>query len=219
MQNRAFTYKEYANLIDSMVEQVGVSHQSFELLLYVWQMLAGGVHHYMSHRSTLRIILTHFLSESVITAVNEFICEYECRTVQFLRLQSHGSKVLCSSNTCLANWYTSGAKISFLDYTDSLMTFCQHTSQSFSTTPLETSYDRDKRMIDMMTVRDTMISFSLINDMLTGDQKMRLKVLVLFKRTFYKLSRMTTTYTEIWTRPQEFTNWTVILNVRCQQYS
>jgi hypothetical protein len=27
------------------------------------------------------------------------------------------------------------------------------------------------------------------------------------------------TYTKIQTRPQEFTNWTVILNVRCQQYS
>jgi hypothetical protein len=36
MQNKAFTYKEYANLIDSMVEWVGVSHQSFELLLCIW---------------------------------------------------------------------------------------------------------------------------------------------------------------------------------------
>ena len=138
-------------------------------------------------------------------------------TIKFIRLQSHGSKVLWSSNTRLANWYTSGAKITFPDYTDSLMTFCQHTSRSFSTTPLETSYDRDQRMIDMMKVRDTMISFSSIKDMLTGDQKTRLKVLVLFKRTLYKLSRMTMTYTKIWTRLQEFTDWTVILNVRCQQ--
>jgi hypothetical protein len=78
MQNQAFTYKEYANLIDSMAEQVGVSHQSFELLLYVWQTLAGGVHHYMSHGSRSRIILMHFLSGSFITAVNEFIREYKC---------------------------------------------------------------------------------------------------------------------------------------------
>jgi hypothetical protein len=56
MQNQPFTYKEYANLIDIMVEWVGVSHQSFELLLYVWQTLAGGVHHYMSHRSRSRTI-------------------------------------------------------------------------------------------------------------------------------------------------------------------
>jgi hypothetical protein len=80
------------------------------------------------------------------------------------------------------------------------------------------SCDRDWRMINMMTVRDTMISFSSIKDMLTGDRKTMFKVLVLFKRTLYKLSRMTTTYTKIWTRPQEFTNLTVILNVRCQQY-
>ena len=33
MQNQEFTYKEYANLIESTVESVGVSHQSFELLL------------------------------------------------------------------------------------------------------------------------------------------------------------------------------------------
>jgi hypothetical protein len=85
---------------------------------------------------------------------------------------------------------------------------------------LETSYDRDVRVIDTMSVRNTMISFSSIEDMLTGDQKARLKVLVLFKRTLYKLSRMTMTYTKIQTRLQEFTNWTVtILNIRCQQYS
>jgi hypothetical protein len=119
----------------------------------------------------------------------------------------------------LGNWYTSEAKITFPDYTDSSLTFCQHTSQSFSTTPFETSYDRDWRMINMMTVGDTMISFSSIKDMLTGDRKMMFKVLVLFKGTLYKLSRMTMTYTKIQTRPQEFTNWTVILNVRCQQYS
>jgi hypothetical protein len=29
---------------------------------------------------------------------------------------------------------------------------------------------------------------------------------------------MTMTYTKIWTRLQEFTDWIVILNVRCQQY-
>jgi hypothetical protein len=78
MQNQPFTYKEYANLIDITVEQVGVSHQSFELLLYVWQTLAGGVHHYMSHRSRSRTILMHFVSESFINAMNEFIHEYEC---------------------------------------------------------------------------------------------------------------------------------------------
>jgi hypothetical protein len=73
-------------------------------------------------------------------------------------------------------------------------------------------------MINTMTARDTMISFSSIENMLTGDQKTMFKVLVVFKRPLYKLSRMTTTYTEIWTRLQEFTNWTVTLNVRCQQY-
>jgi hypothetical protein len=73
-------------------------------------------------------------------------------------------------------------------------------------------------MINTMMARDTIISFSSIEDMLTGDWKTMFKVLVLFKRTLYKLSRMTMTYTKIWTRPQEFTNWTVILNVRCQQY-
>ena len=49
----------------------------------------------------------------------------------------------------------------------------------------------------MMMVRDTMISFSSIEDMLTGDQKAMFKVLVLFKRTLYKFSRMTMTYTKI----------------------
>ncbi len=63
---------------DEIEEQVGVSHQSFELLLYVWQMLAGGVHHYMSHRSTLRIILMHCLRECFIITMNDFICEYKC---------------------------------------------------------------------------------------------------------------------------------------------
>jgi hypothetical protein len=48
-----------------------------------------------------------------------------------IRLQSHGSKVLSSSHTCLANLYTSGAKITFPEYTDSSTTFCQHTSQNF----------------------------------------------------------------------------------------
>jgi hypothetical protein len=52
--------------------------------------------------------------------------------------------------------------------------------------PLETSYDRDQRMINMMTMRDTMISFSSIKDMLTADRKAMFKVLVLFKRTLYK---------------------------------
>jgi hypothetical protein len=54
-------------------------------------------------------------------------------------------------------------------------------------------------MIDIMKVKDTMICFSLIKDMLSGDRKARSKVLVLFKRTLYKLSRMTMTYTEIQT--------------------
>jgi hypothetical protein len=40
-----------------------------------------------------------------------------------IRLQSHGSKVLWSSNMHLANWYTSGTTITFLDYTDSSTTF------------------------------------------------------------------------------------------------
>jgi hypothetical protein len=71
---------------------------------------------------------------------------------------------------------------------------------------LETSYDRDQRMMNTIMVRDTMISFSSIKDMLTGDRKMMFKVLGLFKRTLYKLSRMTTTYTKIQTRLQEFTN-------------
>jgi hypothetical protein len=89
-------------------------------------------------------------------------------TIKFIKLQSHGSKVLWSSNTHLANWYTSGAKITFPDYTDSLTTFCQLTSQSFSTTPSETSYDRDAKMIDMMKVRDTIISFLSIQDINWG---------------------------------------------------
>jgi hypothetical protein len=71
-------------------------------------------------------------------------------------------------------------------------------------TPLETSYNRDQKMTNMMMVRDTMISFSSIKDLLTGDWKTMFKVL--FKRTLYKVSRMTMTYTNIWTRSQEFTD-------------
>lgn len=44
-ENLILTYSEYANLINSAVEWPGVSHQSPELLLYIGQMLAGGVHH------------------------------------------------------------------------------------------------------------------------------------------------------------------------------
>jgi hypothetical protein len=65
-------------------------------------------------------------------------------------------------------------------------------------------------MIDTTRARETILSFSSIQDMSTGDWKKRLKVLVLFKWTLYKLSRMTMTYTKIWTRPQEITDSTVI---------
>ncbi len=47
------------------------------MLLYIWQMLAGGVCHYMSPRSTSQIILMHFLPECFITAVNKFIHAHE----------------------------------------------------------------------------------------------------------------------------------------------
>jgi hypothetical protein len=65
-------------------------------------------------------------------------------------------------------------------------------------------------MIDMMKMQKTILSFSLIQNMSTRDHKKRLKVLVLFKRTSYKLSRMTMTYNKIQTRMQEITNSAVI---------
>jgi hypothetical protein len=79
MQIQTFIHKEYANLIYSVVEQVGVSHQSADLVLYIWQILAGGVRHYMRKKYKWKNTLTHFFPQYFIDDVNEFINKRELK--------------------------------------------------------------------------------------------------------------------------------------------
>jgi hypothetical protein len=56
-------------------------------------------------------------------------------------------------------------KITFLEYTDSLATFCQQISQHFLTSVTETSCKTDPKVIDITRPTGSILSFSSIQNM------------------------------------------------------
>jgi hypothetical protein len=149
---------------------------------------------------TENVILMHFHPEWFITAINDFIREYKCSNHKIYQTPIPWVQSVVLIQYALSKLAYFRGQNNFprlYRFIDDLLS--AYFTNFFKSTIGDQLWQRpkDDRYHEG---EDTKICFSLIEDILTGDQnKARLKVLVLLKRTLYKLSRTTMTYTEIWT--------------------